>query len=1233
MGKLSFRYMVKPKPLRINAFKYTGDKTTKYGLAYQRCAVLSDASIFNSPVGITKIAAGLSNLRDLFTVMPLPYDTRDVKQDSFIKVPPNFETRECQTDVIKQNQRPTYEEYLKVLCRDFYLSINDTAMMTTDEEIISIYYQNVFINDNVNHMKIYKDNSVQKIINSRPDICMKYWDFSLMFKDKPDFRILKDIMTTPDTIDMRILMDISAWIGDPIGNIIYQVHGGDRRLYNPSLNEMVSAWKENSYNVIINETVSSSKEITADIREQWFAKINKVLNWYENIFTTKKQIVASKNMMKICARPIYILNKLSTINAQKIFRDKTIIQYFLNVFPDLMAHQGTKTMYDMNKIFYSIKLEGKVGYFFNIDTFGIQEIKYGLVTQDLQGNNGGKSTDVPYHEYIGWKNKVHGFIPDFMDSGLKVGVNGYLPYEIVSYNKDKKEVYTTKENVSGKKSRRKTNSSNIGTHVIKDRVMLMPTQKELLVRHLPKDFSINNNIVSGFKDGKDFKVLDDSTLFQKVGKDFKIKDTATCFHKIPKDMYLNLLHYWAEKQPGDFKILMDNQNTYKLPKEIVIFRKMLDMDCIRQKEEDYGGIDFRFIDDMNYSLFAAKKVHDLNMATKIIPVSKINYYSGKHTDLLVKKQLKESNDLIDRNMWSSVIPKPVFTDDEEIFIDKSAFQCYIDIQNEWLIKSKVKIDVANGILFADKEQKRTDNFREAWFSRLPVDVNIEIQEFTFKKDKESFIPDNTVWTNRSAKDIYDFKHEWLNKSPVLGYYSYGLYMDKENKDINIFKDSDMAEKEKYGIVIDYNSMITKSPNIRGWIEDIVFTERTLKDMDIYQQSEWIQRINNKLALRPDDFGNWAWVYETPDPLEHAYGIDELLLPEEDIHYENMEDLIFDKEAMQPRNPVKVIDDTTFIAKLPIRHPSKGHFDDIAKYYDASAIKWENYYGIKTEIMRVCFLKYYRIWETKMFEFSTMTMQQSVNQMLEYMYAWMINYFPLEELHEAFRVLRLIRWYGESAVIQNSQYIISYEYDILESKITTGKCHVPNNLDTNDTMIIDASKGIIKNNPKYIRKEAAYVEFYIDNKKNTTFTFSLSNTVGSVNIYINDKLIDQKSFSALNLTYELPSIGDTNVIRIEKPAAHNLNSTFFIGNIKVPDCAFKELSIEFDPKLRAGNKPIDAVAKKMVKFAQLHENSSEVYDMLFKKNLGVNEVYNKLMEYWKLHHENKIKGKRLTIKKS
>lgn len=1250
MGKLSFRYMVKPKPSRINAFKYTGDKTTKYGLAYQRYAALSDASIFNSPVGITKIAAGLSNLRDLF-VTPLLYADTDIKED-FSDNPHDFKIREDQMQtggMDRQNKKYIHEEQLKALYKDFHLSINDTAMMVPDEEIIVNYYQNIFSNRDANHMKIYKDNNVQKIIGGSPDVTVRYWDFSLIFRDKPDFRILKDIMAAPDTIDMRILRDISAWTGDPVGNVIYQLYG-DKKLHNPLMNEMFSAWRESPFDTMLNETIHVSKEITADIREQWFAKINKIVNWYENISTAKKQIIANRIIMKICTRPIYILNKDPIIDTWRIFKNKSIIPY-LNVFPDLMMYQGNKTISDMNKIFYSVKPEDKVGYFFNIDTFGIQEMKYGLVMQDLQGNNGGKSMNVPYYEFIGWKGKLQGFIPDFIDSGVKGGINGYLSYQelnsvrnrilgqeankIVSYDKGGKEAYVTRENILGRQGRKKTDTSNIGAYILKDRVMVMPTQKKLLIQHLPKDSLINDTMVSGFKDSKDFKILDDSTLFQKAGKDFKIKDTAICFQKIPNDMYLNLLHYWAEKQPKDFKILMDNQNAYKLQKDIIIFRKMLGMDCIRQRHEDigYGGIDIKFMNDMDNPLFGAKKVRDLSMTTKIIPASRINYFSNKHIDLLAKQQLKESNNLIDKNMWGSVIPKPTFTDDVGAFMDKDAFQCYIDIQNEWLIKSKIKSDIANGVLFADKEQKRANNFREAWFSRLPVDANIGIQEFAFKKDKESFIPDNTAWTSRSSKDVYDFKYEWLNKNPVLGYYSYGLYMDKEGRDMDILKDSDMTEKERYGMVIDYNSMVTKNPNIRGWIDDVVFTERNLKDIDIYQQSEWIQRTNSKLALRPDDFGNWAWVYETPDPLEHAYGIDELLLPEEDVHYENMEDIIFDKESMRPRNPIKVIDDTTFIARLPIRHPSKGYFDDIAKDYDASAIKWENYYGIRTEIMRTCFLKYYRIWETKMFEFSTMTMQQSVNQMLEYMYAWMIDYFPLDELQEAFRVLRLIRWYGESAVIQNSQYIISYEYDILESKITTGKCHVPNNLDTNDTMVIDASKGIIKNNPKYIGKGTAYVEFYIDNKKNTTFTFSLSNTVGSVNIYINDRLIDQKSFSALNLTYELPSIGDTNVIRIEKPAAHNLNSTFFIGNIKVPDCAFKELSIEFDPKLRAGNKPIDAVAKKMIKFAQLHENSSEAYDMLFKKNLGVNEVYNKLMEYWKLHHENKTKGKRLTIKKS
>ena len=52
---------------------------------------------------------------------------------------------------------------------------------------------------------------------------------------------------------------------------------------------------------------------------------------------------------------------------------------------------------------------------------------------------------------------------------------------------------------------------------------------------------------------------------------------------------------------------------------------------------------------------------------------------------------------------------------------------------------------------------------------------------------------------------------------------------------------------------------------------------------------------------------------------------------------------------------------------------------------------------------------------------------------------------------------------------------------------------------------------------------------------------------------------------------------------------------------------------------------------MVAFANLCENKEEVYEILRKSNLGIQETYKKMQEYWEIHHQDKLKGKRLTIK--
>ena len=62
-----------------------------------------------------------------------------------------------------------------------------------------------------------------------------------------------------------------------------------------------------------------------------------------------------------------------------------------------------------------------------------------------------------------------------------------------------------------------------------------------------------------------------------------------------------------------------------------------------------------------------------------------------------------------------------------------------------------------------------------------------------------------------------------------------------------------------------------------------------------------------------------------------------------------------------------------------------------------------------------------------------------------------------------------------------------------------------------------------------------------------------------------------------------------------------------------------------------NKPLDEIAKKMIQYANLYDDFKDAYYNIKRNNLGVQETYKKMLEYWNLHHQDKTKGKRLTIK--
>ena len=67
MGEISFKYMRKYEPVYEAVFKYWFADSKEYSFAYQRYIALSDTSIFNDPVAISKVATGFYSLHDLFT--------------------------------------------------------------------------------------------------------------------------------------------------------------------------------------------------------------------------------------------------------------------------------------------------------------------------------------------------------------------------------------------------------------------------------------------------------------------------------------------------------------------------------------------------------------------------------------------------------------------------------------------------------------------------------------------------------------------------------------------------------------------------------------------------------------------------------------------------------------------------------------------------------------------------------------------------------------------------------------------------------------------------------------------------------------------------------------------------------------------------------------------------------------------------------------------------------------
>jgi hypothetical protein len=679
-------------------------------------------------------------------------------------------------------------------------------------------------------------------------------------------------------------------------------------------------------------------------------------------------------------------------------------------------------------------------------------------------------------------------------------------------------------------------------------------------------------------------------------------------YKIPKDMNRFYSDDFAKRIPYDFDRYEQSWHSCKKSRESRVADALLEFyreyykpqtaNIVIPISKIYGS---GMTDDIVwlYKKFRCSLIEDVgldlnNQTVDIgIPItddfaSKTFRLSGTHNAIIriIKSQFRSEllkNDIVYKIPHDS----PTLNNDSLCKVSRSIFLDYKN--NIWLQRQNIyiKLDEFTNI---SKEKKITD-----FFNDLVI----------FSTDQKKYI-------NNSLKV------EWLEKVPNICYYKNGLFMSNEH----------IYDMEKF-----QQQFLKRNENILHYYDFVSIQNDTLKRMF---EADDMEHATMSKDVYEDKIDEWAWVYEE-EPFEPNYGVDELLLPENDTRYEDFESLIWDRELMVPIDPVEQIDTYEFIAKFPNKYPLKdadgnNKYEDVAKAY--YGVKVEQYYGIKVTVMRKVFLSYWSIWQNHIFEFAAMNQVQALNKMLDYLYSWILNYFNDEDLPHALRVFRQIRWYGETAVIKNSQYHITYIPDDLTSGSLeeSSMPDIKSSLGLHSTMYVDTDLHVIRNGSAFLHEDS-WLEMYVFNKVDTTFEFSLSTTT-PVHVYVNNTLIDVITQTGVKYIYPLQYTGFENTIRIERKAANNIDNAFYIGNIIIRDCGIHgDLSIDFDNSKKDGNKLMNFLAQKVVAYTNLMGADPEFWKNLTKSNMAVSECYNLIKQYWDLHWNSKQKGKRLTIKRT
>ena len=368
------------------------------------------------------------------------------------------------------------------------------------------------------------------------------------------------------------------------------------------------------------------------------------------------------------------------------------------------------------------------------------------------------------------------------------------------------------------------------------------------------------------------------------------------------------------------------------------------------------------------------------------------------------KKLFLNTDYIQSGIWFNMLPKNVFMNYYDIWVKKGKIPAWYDDYVSWASKLKLRTAIHDGMPWAKLLPKPTMiDLGEIWAKLLPKPTMIDRNnEWAKTLPKRAFLTDQ-VFGRKMPQKVNYFHGVSCFKFIQFGWYDYELFGKKlpsiTNENKTIFGKKEDQLVDFYDLVPD----IVRE-ELNAYYDAYVVSAKDFDNIILKFKEESAAPLkHNPLEYMPEK-DTWAWVYEDPDPFEgEYYGIDELLLPEQEIPYEEFENLVFDKKTLQPVNPVKQLSSQKFVAKFPIKTPINDGRETEGIIYPIGPFKKMTHgssgdehqgrwvypdQGVKTWLLHDVFLGYYRIWQKNLYKFASLDCVKSANLMLDYL--WVSN---------------------------------------------------------------------------------------------------------------------------------------------------------------------------------------------------------------------------------------------------